>query len=198
MSDETVAEQVKAQQDTRDAEAATERARLEREKANEKPSEKPNRPFFAGPQAGPEPEPEPDNATTRLRAFEDKHIGADAVRLHGRVERGSGSRFQNPQVMTPELRRQHAALEKLVESEQHLADAHAKLLQAEADHQEAIAATEPRPDLDESGKPRRGPTVQEYVAAGNLAKNYPPSGYASRSTPEEIDAAIKAQGDGGK
>lgn len=38
-----------------------------------------------------------------------------------------------------------------------------------------------------------GPTVAEYVAKGYLAANYPPKGYASRSTREEIDAAIEAQ-----
>lgn len=38
-----------------------------------------------------------------------------------------------------------------------------------------------------------GPTVEQYVAAGYLAKNYPPDGYASRSTPAEIAAAIAAQ-----
>lgn len=35
-----------------------------------------------------------------------------------------------------------------------------------------------------------GPTVAEYVAAGYLASQYPPSGYASRSTTEEIAAAV--------
>ena len=38
-----------------------------------------------------------------------------------------------------------------------------------------------------------GPTVAEYVAAGYQAVNYPPSGYGSKSTPEEIEAAIAAQ-----
>jgi len=38
-----------------------------------------------------------------------------------------------------------------------------------------------------------GPTVEEFVAAGYLAKNYPPDGYASRSTDEEILAAMTAQ-----
>lgn len=38
-----------------------------------------------------------------------------------------------------------------------------------------------------------GPTVAEYVERGYLAKNYPPSGYASKSTAEEIAAAVKAQ-----
>ncbi|BEV43930.1 hypothetical protein [Afipia carboxidovorans] len=38
-----------------------------------------------------------------------------------------------------------------------------------------------------------GPTVAEFVAAGYPADKYPPSGYASRSTPEEIAAAVAAQ-----
>lgn len=38
-----------------------------------------------------------------------------------------------------------------------------------------------------------GPTVEEFVAAGYRAENYPPQGYESRSTPEEIAAAIEAQ-----
>lgn len=38
-----------------------------------------------------------------------------------------------------------------------------------------------------------GPTVGEYVEAGYMAANYPPSGYASRSTPEEIEEAIMLQ-----
>lgn len=48
-----------------------------------------------------------------------------------------------------------------------------------------------------TGKPvdllkKDGPTVAEFVKAGYLAKNYPPSGYASKSTAEEIADAIKA------
>jgi hypothetical protein len=42
-----------------------------------------------------------------------------------------------------------------------------------------------------------GPTIAEYVAAGYLASQYPPVGYASKSTPEEIAAAIEV-GKGGK
>lgn len=38
-----------------------------------------------------------------------------------------------------------------------------------------------------------GPTVAQFVAAGYLAKDYPPEGYASRSTPEEIAQAISDQ-----
>jgi len=38
-----------------------------------------------------------------------------------------------------------------------------------------------------------GPTIAEYIAAGYLASQYPPAGYASKSTPEEIAAAIEAE-----
>lgn len=54
-------------------------------------------------------------------------------------------------------------------------------------------------DIDPQKKPSGtelrddGPTVAEFVARGYLATNYPPTGYASRSTPEEIEAAIKAE-----
>lgn len=39
-----------------------------------------------------------------------------------------------------------------------------------------------------------GPTVGEWVAAGYLAANYPPNGYAARSSDEEIAEAVAAQG----
>lgn len=38
-----------------------------------------------------------------------------------------------------------------------------------------------------------GPTVADYVKAGYSAKNYPPAGYASKSTAEEIAEAVKAE-----
>lgn len=38
-----------------------------------------------------------------------------------------------------------------------------------------------------------GPTVEEYVKAGYLATNYPPAGYASKSSDDEISAAIASQ-----
>ena len=38
-----------------------------------------------------------------------------------------------------------------------------------------------------------GPTVVEFVAAGYLAANYPPEGYESRSTAQEIADAIAEQ-----
>lgn len=37
-----------------------------------------------------------------------------------------------------------------------------------------------------------GPTIQEFVKAGFKAKDYPPAGYASRSTEAEIKAALDA------
>jgi hypothetical protein len=46
---------------------------------------------------------------------------------------------------------------------------------------------------DENGLRTDGPTVAEYVDAGYQAGSYPPTGYASRSTAEEIEAAIAAQ-----
>lgn len=48
---------------------------------------------------------------------------------------------------------------------------------------------------DEAGDWLRqdGPTVAEYVTAGYSAANYPPAGYASRSTADEIAEAIKQQ-----
>ena len=53
---------------------------------------------------------------------------------------------------------------------------------------------QPRSPADrQSGLRQDGPTIAEYVSAGYRASNYPPDGYASRSTDEEIAAAIKAQ-----
>ncbi|MNJ39956.1 HeH/LEM domain protein [compost metagenome] len=46
-----------------------------------------------------------------------------------------------------------------------------------------------------SGLRLDGPTIAEFVEAGYLASNYPPEGFASRSSQEEIDAAIKAHKD---
>ncbi|MNP61935.1 HeH/LEM domain protein [compost metagenome] len=40
-----------------------------------------------------------------------------------------------------------------------------------------------------------GPTVAEWVESGYPAASYPPAGYASRSSQEEIDAAILLQKD---
>lgn len=73
-------------------------------------------------------------AAARLREFEDKHLGKRAVRINGRVERGSGSPFQ---AMTDEKRAEYAALEKLVEAEQKLVEANAALSAAQVAHAEA-------------------------------------------------------------
>ncbi|NBF13085.1 HeH/LEM domain-containing protein [Pseudomonas sp. Fl4BN1] len=47
--------------------------------------------------------------------------------------------------------------------------------------------------LDTNGLRLDGPTIAEFVAAGYLAASYPPEGYASRSSQEEVDMAIEAQ-----
>src|SRR6266496_2513957 len=39
------------------------------------------------------PEPEPDTAKAKLRAFEDEHLGKDAVRIGGEIEKGHGSPY---------------------------------------------------------------------------------------------------------
>lgn len=78
----------------------------------------------------------PPSAADRLRAFEDVHLGKDAVRLHGRIERGFGSPFK---AMLPEKHQHYAALEKLVTTEQALSDARGTLLAAEAAHEAAGA-----------------------------------------------------------
>jgi hypothetical protein len=43
--------------------------------------------------------------------------------------------------------------------------------------------------------PQDGPTIAEFVASGYKASNYPPEGYASRSTADEIAEALKAEQD---
>ena len=44
-----------------------------------------------------------------------------------------------------------------------------------------------------SGLREDGPTVAEFMEAGYLAVNYPPQGFVSRSSQEEIDEAIELQ-----
>ena len=93
--------------------------------------------LFAPPADTPETMP----AAARIRAFEDEHLGVDAVRIRDKIERGSGSPFA---ALSPEKKAEYAALEKLVMTEQKLADAHAALIQADADHDAALAAAEPK------------------------------------------------------
>jgi hypothetical protein len=62
-------------------------------------------------------------------------------------------------------------------------------LTAHADAEKRIADA----NLEEATlDPKSGPTVEEYVKAGCDPKNYPPTGYKSKSTPEQIEAAIAA------
>lgn len=42
-----------------------------------------------------------------------------------------------------------------------------------------------------------GPTLEEYVKAGYKASAYPPTGYTSKSSKEEIDKAIAAENTNG-
>ncbi len=48
-------------------------------------------------------------------------------------------------------------------------------------------------DREPAGLRLDGPTIGEFVAAGYQASAYPPAGYASRSSDEEIAAALAAQ-----
>jgi hypothetical protein len=70
------------------------------------------------------------------------------------------------------------------EEAQRLLDVGGARRQTEAEIEAERKAAEPRTD---------GPTVAEYVAKGYKASGYPPAGYASRSTPDEIAAAIAAE-----
>lgn len=51
---------------------------------------------------------------------------------------------------------------------------------------------------DAAGLRTDGPTIAEFVAAGYKAADYPPAGYASRSTEDEIAAALAAEKKAGK
>lgn len=64
---------------------------------------------------------------------------------------------------------------------------------------EALGAPASAPAAPPAGSELRsdGPTIAEFIAAGYDPNNYPPAGYASRNTPEEIAAAI-AQADADK
>lgn len=52
----------------------------------------------------------------------------------------------------------------------------------QAEEDAAMGVKEPLKD--------NGPTLEEFMAHGYKAKDYPPKGYASKSSKEEIDAAI--------
>jgi hypothetical protein len=86
----------------------------------------------------PEPEPEPENdVAARRRAFEDKHLGHDAVRINGQVERGVGSLYSR---LSDARKREYDALERAAQTEARLAEAHTALVAADAEHEAAMAA----------------------------------------------------------
>lgn len=86
---------------------------------------------------------EPEDAQQRLRDFEDKNVGVDAVRVEGKIERGIGSKFS---LMSEEQRAEHAALERLVEAEQNLLRATAALAEAKAEFTAALEAADAHAD----------------------------------------------------
>lgn len=82
---------------------------------------------------------EPDTAAGRLRAFEDEKLGPDAVRINDKIERGHGSKFRE---LSKEDQAQYAALERLIEAEQKLADAETSHRIAEENYEAALAAVD--------------------------------------------------------
>jgi len=67
-------------------------------------------------------------------------------------------------------------------------------LQREVSDRAPPISTEPKkPGAQQPELKQDGPTVEEWVLAGYAARAYPPHGYASRSSAEEIQAAIAAQ-----
>lgn len=118
--DEKTPEEIRAEEDARLA--AEDRARLDAEEHAEAA--------------------EPQSAAQRLRAFEDEVFGKDAIRINAHIERGVGSHYQDPRKMTHEQRAHHAALERLVKTEQKVADTSAALAKAEVEHEAALKAAD--------------------------------------------------------
>lgn len=95
-------------------------------------------------------------AAARLRAFEDEHFGEDAVRIDGKVERGSGSPYQ---AMSEPQKRHYQALEKAMEAEvklgaarSQMAIAENEMAAAEADIERAEADAEKDDSEDNDGR----------------------------------------------
>lgn len=82
---------------------------------------------------------EPASAAQRLRAFEDEHLGPNAVRIGGHVEKGHGSAFK---ALSPAHHGHYAALEKLVDAETKLGAATSAQAQAQAAYDAARAHAE--------------------------------------------------------
>jgi hypothetical protein len=60
-----------------------------------------------------------------------------------------------------------------------------KIVSNQIEEDELLGVKEPLKD--------NGPTLEEYTKHGYKASTYPPTGYASKSSQEEIDAAIAAE-----
>lgn len=88
------------------------------------------------------------SARDKIRAFEDRNLGENAVRINGEVEKGHGSLFKE---LSPQHHRHYADLEKLAAAETALTEAGAALGQAQAaydaaaEQAEASAIEEPEP-----------------------------------------------------
>lgn len=74
--------------------------------------------------------------TEMLAAFEAEHLGEDAPRHGGKIEKGHGSFFQRK--LTEPQKRHHAALERLVETAANLAHAHQNHEKAKHEHDAAL------------------------------------------------------------
>lgn len=122
------------QKDERDAALTAERERIERESAAE--IERNNQQAMTDRKPADAPRTDA-GAAARLQAFEDEHLGKDAVRINGQIERGIGSPFAK---LSDAHRAQHVALEKLVAAEAVLIAANAALSKADADCQIAASA----------------------------------------------------------
>lgn len=79
-------------------------------------------------------------AHERLRAFEDEHLGKDAPRINGHIERGHGSLFERE--LSPNQKAHYAKLELLVHTEKRMADAAAALEKAKIENDAAAAAAD--------------------------------------------------------
>lgn len=64
---------------------------------------------------------------------------------------------------------------------------------SQADFERLKAKGAVRSAADGDGLRQDGPTIADYVAAGYKASSYPPHGYVSRSTSEEIAVAVAAE-----
>lgn len=62
-----------------------------------------------------------------------------------------------------------------------------------ADFDTLVALGAVRRATDDDELRHDGPTIADFVAAGYKASSYPPRGYASRSSADEIAAAVAAE-----